>query len=123
MIPFELDVPHVSVNHKRIYPLGDCLTPEEAQSLGLPAFHKHIVPSYPRLDPLDPSIRVAAILDPEEPGCFQRPPKKGERYLSGAVPKAYIAPMDMSSPVHIARLVIVKSVINYEITHTQPKEA
>lgn len=37
-----------------------------------------------------------------------RPPKKGEWFLSGAVPEAYYAPNDLSTPYYIAKLVEVK---------------
>lgn len=36
-----------------------------------------------------------------------RPPRKGERYLSGAIPQAYVAPSDLTDGYHILRLVIV----------------
>jgi hypothetical protein len=32
-----------------------------------------------------------------------RPPKKGEWYLSGAIPGAYLAKADLSTPYHIMR--------------------
>lgn len=37
-----------------------------------------------------------------------RPPKRGEWYLSGAIPAAYKAPNDLSSPYHILKLVRVE---------------
>lgn len=33
-----------------------------------------------------------------------RCPRKGERYLSGAIPAAYRAPNDLGTPFHILRL-------------------
>lgn len=36
----------------------------------------------------------------------KRPPKKGERYLSGSIPAAYKAPNDLSTPFLIARKAI-----------------
>lgn len=36
-----------------------------------------------------------------------RPPRKGEFYLSGAVIEAYRAPSDLTTPYHIAELVLV----------------
>ena len=44
----------------------------------------------------------------------QRPPKKGEWYLSGAIPEAYQAPNDLSSPFHILRLVNVRIIPAHE---------
>ena len=37
-----------------------------------------------------------------------RPPKKGEYYLSGAIPEAYRAPNDLTVSHHIARIVRIK---------------
>ncbi len=39
----------------------------------------------------------------------KRPPKKGEWYLSGAIVGAYLAPNDLTTPYHIARLVKVRT--------------
>lgn len=39
-----------------------------------------------------------------------RNPRKGEFYLSGAIPMAYRAPSDFRSPYHIARIVLVKEI-------------
>ena len=44
-----------------------------------------------------------------------RPPKKGEWYLSGAIPEAYVARNDLSTPYHIVQLVRVKEVITPEV--------
>jgi hypothetical protein len=38
----------------------------------------------------------------------KREPKKGEYYLSGAIPCAYRAPNDLSTDYHIAQLVEVE---------------
>lgn len=38
----------------------------------------------------------------------KRPPKKGEWYISGAIPQAYRAPNDLSFDYYIARLVRVR---------------
>jgi len=35
----------------------------------------------------------------------KRPPKAGEWYISGAIPEAYLAPNDLSTPFDIAALV------------------
>lgn len=40
----------------------------------------------------------------------KRPPKRGEYYLSGAIPEAHRAPNDLSTPHAIARLVVVRHV-------------
>ena len=48
----------------------------------------------------------------------KRPPKKGEWYLSGAIPAAYQAPNDLTSVYHIARLVKVRK----EMVITEVKE-
>lgn len=37
-----------------------------------------------------------------------RAPRKGEWYVSGAIPAAYRAPNDLTTEYHIARIVLVK---------------
>lgn len=44
-----------------------------------------------------------------------RCPKRGEWFISGAIPQAYKAPNDLSTPYHIAKLVKYRKVIRYEI--------
>ena len=44
-----------------------------------------------------------------------RPPKKGEYYISGAVPTVYRALADLDDSYHIAKKVHVRKVIAYEI--------
>ena len=44
-----------------------------------------------------------------------RPPKKGEWYLSGAIPAAYRAPNDLSTAFHIMRVVKVERIETYRI--------
>ena len=63
---------------------------------------------YPVVDHLPYSVRrdVRAI----RTGEF-RCPKKGEWYVSGAVPEAYMAPNDLSMEFHIAKLVKVKTTV------------
>ncbi|RLC88675.1 MAG: hypothetical protein DRJ03_02020 [Chloroflexi bacterium] len=39
-----------------------------------------------------------------------RPPRKGEWFLSGAIPEAYRAPNDLDGAYHIARFVRVRAV-------------
>jgi hypothetical protein len=46
----------------------------------------------------------------------RRCPKKGEWYLSGALPKAYRSPNDLSTEYLIATIVRVKKETNYNIT-------
>lgn len=45
-----------------------------------------------------------------------RCPKKGEWYLSGALPKAYRSPNDLTNEYRIATIVRVKKETNYNIT-------
>lgn len=40
-----------------------------------------------------------------------RPPRKGEWYISGAIPEAYRAPNDLSTPYMIAHIVMVEKTI------------
>lgn len=62
-------------------------------------------PSRPcyRMGILRPGLKVMAAPTGEE-----RPPRKGEWYLSGAEAEAYRAANDYVSAYHIARLVVVK---------------
>ena len=70
----------------QIYNLADRVTNAQAESLGFAYGQK---------------VRdVHAILTGE-----RRPPRKGEWYLSGAIPEAYRAPNDLSTPYQICRLV------------------
>ncbi len=45
----------------------------------------------------------------------KRPPKKDEWYLSGSIIAAYRAAEDMTTPLWIAEMFEVKSVITYEV--------
>jgi hypothetical protein len=45
----------------------------------------------------------------------KRPPMAGEWYLSGAIPAAYRAPADMTTPYMICRIVKVRQVTTWEI--------
>lgn len=44
-----------------------------------------------------------------------RPPRKGEWYLSGAIPEAYQAKADLDYPRQILRLVRVQKVTQYRV--------
>jgi len=41
----------------------------------------------------------------------KRPPRKGEWYLSGSTPTAWRAPNDLTTPYHIARLVLIEETV------------
>lgn len=66
---------------------------------------------YPIVDPLDDN-EISKLGSTGE-GVFAMntglygKPKKGEWYLSGAIPEAYKAPNDLSHPYFIAKLVLV----------------
>lgn len=86
------------------YPLADRLHRQEAVALGLTdkeILNARVLPSFP----VNPNSPVRAI----KTGEF-RNPKKGEWYLSGAIPEAYKAPNDLSSPYHILKLCKIKRV-------------
>ena len=53
-----------------------------------------------------PTCHVMAIWTGEK-----RPPRKGEWYLSGATIHAYHAPNDLSTPYHIAKLVLTEPTV------------
>lgn len=42
-----------------------------------------------------------------------RPPKKGEWYLSGAIPECYRAPNDLTQAFHIIKLVKIERIVTY----------
>jgi len=49
-----------------------------------------------------------------------RPPKKGEWYISGAIPEAYYVRNDLSTAFYIAKIVEIKitKTVKYEIIRT-----
>lgn len=47
-----------------------------------------------------------------------RAPKKGEFYISGAIPMAYKAYEDLDDSYRIAKIVKVKKVVTYELIET-----
>lgn len=71
------------------FPLADI--PSERETGGLPFSERYM------------SRNIRAV----KTGVF-RNPKRGEWYLSGAIPEAYKAPNDLSSPFHILKLVKVE---------------
>lgn len=83
-------------NKRTTYPLGDTPTAEEAK--GMP-FNERYVSDYM------PNRNIKAVMI----GRI-RPPKKGEWYLSGAIPTAYRAPNDLTTSYHIMKLVRVETI-------------
>jgi hypothetical protein len=80
---------------KKLYPVFDRLTKAEADALG---FDK--IPADPLASVGMPVKNVHAITT----GEF-REPKKGEWYLSGAIPAAYRAPNGLTCRFYICELV------------------
>jgi hypothetical protein len=80
------------------YPLADPLTYRERTRWGIP----HIS----NVQCTDGS-EIRAVWD-QQP---QRPPKKGEWFLSGAIVEAYRAQNDFTHPYAIAKLVRVRKVV------------
>ncbi len=80
---------------KKLYPVLDRLTKAEAKVLGFDR-----IPSGPMISVNMPVKDVHAITT----GEFRKP-KKGEWYLSGAIPAAYRAPNDLTWNYHICELV------------------
>ena len=72
----------------KFYKPADRVTRAEAKSLGVRCVIGHLVKD------------IHAILTGEK-----RPPVKGEWYLSGAIPEAYRAVEDLSTPYQICKLV------------------
>lgn len=57
-----------------------------------------------------------AVKEVRAVSCYsKRPPKKGEWYLSGAIPVAHRARANLTDEFWIYRLVRVKEVMTYEI--------
>ena len=83
-------------NKRQTYPLGD--TPTSADLPGVP-FDKRFVSDFL------PNRHYKAVMI----GRI-RPPKKGEWYLSGAIPAAYRAPNDLTTSYHIMKLVRVETI-------------
>ena len=49
-----------------------------------------------------------------------RAPRRGEWFLSGAIIEAYEAKNDLTTPYHIARIVITTTTVTEKITRTLP---
>ena len=82
------------------YQLGDRVSLEERQQFGL-SFKEANRPSYCR------ASKDGFYLRAIKTDSF-REPKKGEWYLSGAIPKAYKAPNDLGIRFRIMKLTKVK---------------
>jgi hypothetical protein len=86
------------LTQSEFYPVMDSVPYEQRKGLGLSNT------AYP-LHSLGTAVKgVSAQWTGEK-----RPPRKGEWYLSGAIIEAYLAPNDLSTPYHIARLVRTKT--------------
>ena len=83
----------------RTYKLGDRLSRKEAETLGVDVGSSSHLWGEPKRD----GRYVRAV----RTGEF-RAPRKGERYLSGSDPVAYMAPNDLSTEFRIMRLVVVE---------------
>jgi len=84
--------------HKKIYPLGDSLELNEIYELNKPLQENIEFKRY----------SVAST------GIF-REPKKGEWFISGAIPKGYKAPNNLSQKYYIGVPIIYRQIIDYEI--------
>ena len=84
----------------KYYPLGDHLNLRECEAFNLPK----VGGTFNTRD-------IRAKLS----GEF-RNPRKGEWYLSGAIPHAYRTPNDLSSKFHIAKIVLTQTVVTTTIT-------
>ena len=85
-----------------LYPVSDPLTPFELDKLDI---------THDDIGTIHREVRAVRA------GGKERPPKKGEFYLSGAIPAAYRAPNDLDTPYLIARIVRVETYTSYKITH------
>lgn len=87
----------------KYYKLGDSVPQDQRIALGGPKFSTRVHCTWK-----DPELGQLQIMAKRT--CEFRAPKKGEWYLSGAIPVAYRAPNNLSMEFHIMRLVIVKRV-------------
>ena len=64
-------------------------------------------------------VKPQEILDVQASrlGLF-RPPRKGEWYLSGAVPEAYIATDDLSEAYHIVSVCVTEKIVTRRALRT-----
>lgn len=89
----------------KLHRLADRPTPAECTSLGVKDGHSRSGRGFPAGWPGEDGHGLRGSLT----GEF-RIPKKGEWYLSGAIPEAYRAPTDeMRTPYYILRLVRVET--------------
>lgn len=90
----------------QLFALGESLSYKEREELQLPLSAGLVLAS------LGASPRgIAGMWN----GEF-RPPKKGERYISGGPPLVWLAPNDLSDSFHIAKLVKVKTEVTTTIS-------
>ena len=78
---------------EKIYPLGDHLNSDERRQFGIKEF-------------FEPAARAIQAVSTG----VKRFPKKGERFISGAVPHAYLAQNDITYAYYIAKLVKTETV-------------
>ena len=84
------------------YPLGDTVPLHELRKLGINS-HDDVKGARAGFQGGGDGKYVLAVSAHEK-----RAPKKGEWYLSGAIPIAYRAPNDLSQEFHIMRLVLMQ---------------
>ena len=102
----------------KLYPLGDFITADERTSLGLAGVRFNEQANSSNIGVSGNNTRkffVRAITTGEV-----RPPRKGERYISGAQPEAWLAPNDLSSAEHIATVVVVEPKLIIDIVEYTP---
>lgn len=79
--------------------------------------------TYPICDrPLGAPVRLRQSIRAMTTGEF-RPPRKGEWYISGAIPGAYRAPNDLDTSYHIAKLVVTEERTETVIVSDYPQKA
>lgn len=91
----------------KTYPLGE--TPSMEETGGAPFKERFVSASL---------MKGASRFGSVKTGEF-RTPKRGEWYLSGAIPQAYKAPNDLTTPYHILKLVRV-TIQHYEYKTVTP---
>lgn len=98
LVTIDLEVTRVAINRKN-YKLGDRPSLSEREALG---FGRE---EFPWINPFRPNCSGLVAVKSGE----KRPPRRGEWYLSGAIPEAYKAPNDFRQSSHILTLVRVET--------------
>lgn len=94
----DIEQAEYAASRRSVYRLRDRLSNQELEILSR---------SYPTLTLKEVERGVRCITKAGQPMVC---PKKGDWYISGAIPEAYRAPNDLPTPSHLGYLVVVEEV-------------